>query len=405
MTIILGTLFAIIPLSILLLIGFAIATMLRRKNAPEEEDKPQALDITYYFGLFISLAATLGSLIGVIFAAINHRFKDILELASYNEIQVGDDVRMSIAVLFIMFPIYLVLSWLQAKQIKKDPSKTKLSIRAVYIYIILFITSITIAGNFIYIVYNLLSGEVAVRFIPKSLTLLVLAAIVFVYHVYLLRRDYTQKSRLSTILLVSSVVLVLASVTWGIVETGTPGEVRARKMDDKRLQDLSQIQQSILNKWQKDGVLPVSLGALNDELSGTLVPVDPRTKMAYEYTVIQNSELGFGVINDQNIIPIMYDKSMVSSIPSQPGTRTGRIAKTDAIFEICATFESVRDVAKRTGQDQYAYKGSMTASSEMYRLDSGYYGQDFSNPTWDHKAERTCFKRTISKDKYQIYGN
>lgn len=411
MAIIFGTLLGLIPMTILLLIGFGIFSYFKKKDV-EVDQTPHGLDVTYYIGMFVSLVTSVGALIGILFAAIDHRFKDILELGSYyNELSVGDDVRISVAVLFVAFPIYLVLAWLLTGRIKNDISRLKLTIRSFYLYAIILVTSLTIAGNLVYVIYNFLSGELFARFAPKSFVLFVLALLVLGYHVYLLRRDYTKTSKTAPLAFSAvAVLLVLGSVIYGIAETGTPSEIRSRKLDDKRIQDLSQIQSLVLQKWQKDGILPENLAVLNNEIAGSIAPVDPKTKAVYEYQVIQNSELGTGPILGGAYPVTMYDsgmKDIAQAAPAAyPGNRTGKIAKTDAIFELCATFETERDVAKQTGQDQYGYKGGVAtiAYESSYRLDSGYYGGDYSNPTWDHKAERTCYKRTISKDQYQIYG-
>ncbi len=412
MTIILGTLVGLIPLTILLLVGFGIFSFFKKKDV-EVDQTPHALDVTYYIGMFVALVTSVGALIGILFAAIDHRFKDVLELGSYyNELSVGEDVRISVAVLFVAFPIYLTLAWLLTGRIKQDLARLKLTIRSFYLYAIILVTSLTVAGNLVYVIYNFLSGEVFVRFAPKSFVLFVLALLVLGYHIYLLRRDYSKvQKNIPLALSVVASILVVASVVYGIVETGTPGEIRARKLDDKRLQDLSNIQSMILQKWQKDGILPENLAELNNEIAGSIVPVDPKTKIAYEYKVIQNSELGTGPINTGGVYPVpMYDampaKDIAVSASGSYPTRIGKIAKTDAVFEICASFESERSIAKMTGQDQYATKSvAPSMAYDMgYRLDSGYYGGDYSNPTWDHKAEKTCFKRTISKDQYQIYN-
>ena len=410
MAIIFGTLIGLVPLTILLLVGFGIFSFFKKKDS-DADQVPHALDVTYYIGMFVSLVASLGAIIGILFAAIDHRFKDVLEAGSYyNELSVGNDVRISIAVLFVAFPIYLVLAWLSIGRIKKDIARLKLTIRSFYLYALILVTALTVAGNLIYVIYNFLSGELFARFAPKSLVLFVLALLVLGYHIYLLRRDYSKTDKtLSVIFTCVAIALVLGSVVYGIVETGTPSEIRSRKLDDKRIQDLAQIQSLVLQKWQKDGVLPENLGTLNNELAGSIIPVDPKTKNVYEYTVIQNSELGTGPVAITTYPVPIYDKftdtavAVNSSAASSVG-RIGKVAKSDAIFELCATFESDRDVAKKTGQDQYGYKGGVSslAYESNYRLDSGYYGEDYSNPTWDHKAERTCFKRTISTKQYQI---
>jgi hypothetical protein len=181
---------------------------------------------------------------------------------------------------------------------------------------------------------------------------------------------------------------------YGIAETGSPAKVRALKFDDRRIQDLSTIQQAVLNKWQRDGILPENTTSLNDQLQGTILPVDPKTKIAYEYKAIQNSKLVDRKVTE------------TSNTDIQRAPLSNKVATTDAIFEICATFETERNVGKVQGLQQADYVGSAKMSSSYYGggLDSYYYPGDTTNPTWDHKAERTCFTRTISKDKYQIYG-
>ena len=419
MAIIFGTLIGLIPLTILILVFFGVYSAIKKKGHEEDEieSKPQALDVTYYILMFISLVSSIGALIGILFAAIDHKFKDALEISGeyfYNELQSGNDIRISVAVLFVVFPIFVLLSWLQVKRIKEDSARLKLIIRSVYVYSIVLFTSLAIIGNLIYIIYNFLSGEILVRFIPKSLTLLIVAGLVLGYHIYLLKRDYLKETKTSLYLAIFSGLLVLSSVVFGIVETGTPSEIRARKFDDKRLQDLSQIQSLLLQKWQKDGVLPETLSELNNEIAGSVIPVDPKNKTEYEYRVTKQSEVVTGPVDQNNIYPTpMYDDMSVKSVSalSIPTSlsRMGKIARTDAAFEICANFESVRDVSKQTGQNTNNYKNQIEPAGLMmdtnYRLDAGYYGGDYSNPTWDHMAERTCYSRTISIKQYQIYGN
>lgn len=386
-----GVLAVLIPVIILGLIVWGIAALMnKQKSADGTPSKPQAVDVMYYIGMFITLSTSVGALVGLIFAAIEHRFKDVLEVAQYyNELQVGEDVRMSVALIFVVFPIYIVLAWLTSKRIHEDLDRASLLVRKIYTYGIILITSLTLAGTLVSIIYNYLSGELFVRFGPKALSLIVIASAVLGYHIYNLRRNYSVVTKVPLVMAVSASLFVALSVVLSIAETGSPSHIRKVRFDDKRLVDLSNIQSQILNKWQQTGVLPENLAALNNEVGGSIVPVDPKTKKAYEYKVISNSTL------------VEEESTQYGNMLSKK-----KKATTPAVFEICATFETVRDVAKRTGQDEYGYKGGMTNSSypSSYRLDYGYYSNDMSNPTWDHQAERTCYTRTINPDQYQIYG-
>jgi Domain of unknown function (DUF5671) len=159
--------------------------MNKQKSADGTPSKPQAVDVMYYIGMFITLSTSVGALVGLIFAAIEHRFKDVLEVAQYyNELQVGEDVRMSVALIFVVFPIYIVLAWLTSKRIHEDLDRASLLVRKIYTYGIILITSLTLAGTLVSIIYNYLSGELFVRFGPKALSLIVIASAVLGYHIY-----------------------------------------------------------------------------------------------------------------------------------------------------------------------------------------------------------------------------
>jgi hypothetical protein len=94
-------------------------------------------------------------------------------------------------------------------------------------------------------------------------------------------------------------------------------------------------------------VLPSTLSELNNELAGSIIAVDPKTKASYEYKVVQQSEVTTGPINS-NYPVVMYDKMPSATLtPDSQIARIGKVAKTDAVLEICATFQSERDVAKK----------------------------------------------------------
>jgi hypothetical protein len=105
--------------------------------------------------------------------------------------------------------------------------------------------------------------------------------------------------------------------------------------------DLSNIQsQLIYSQWQTKGSLPESLTALNDSISGYMVPTDPETGAAYGYT---------------------------------------KTASTT--FELCADF-ALSSIPM-----------SDTVAGRLNREDA----------TWNHKAGHSCFNRTIDPEQYPIY--
>jgi hypothetical protein len=72
----------------------------------------------------------------------------------------------------------------------------------------------------------------------------------------------------------------------------------------------------------------------------------------------------------------------------------------NAEFEICANFKT----EKKDGGIQNGGIVYDNMSASRYSL-SGYSSYNEYNPSWNHGAGKTCFKRVIDINQYQIYNN
>lgn len=340
----------------------------------DSTSKTKAIDIFLYAGIAISLIVSVTNVLNVLFEAINRKFVDVLNY-SYFVDSTASDVRFAIASLLVMFPIYVLLSWYVGKQITKFPFKGDLLVRKVMIYLTLFISLLTLAGTLVSVIYTFLGGELSPRFWYKALAVIVVALALFGYYFYSLKRNYAKKSFVPLIIAIVASLFVVGSVAWSISVVGTPKEMRAKRLDSTRLSDLSRLQQEIVNRFQMTDKLPSDLKELNNAFQGYTVPSDPITKEGYEYTVIQ-----------QSVVKLNYSTNKKEM--------TGQ-----GIFELCATFETVREYNER-GVELSGPKGGVGMDS-LYSVQNYYYEGDRS-PFWNHGAERTCFKRIITPDMY--YG-
>jgi len=193
-------------------------------------------------------------------------------------------------------------------------------------------------------VYNFLDGELTIKFFLKVCIVLLVALAVFGYYMWDLKRK-TTKSKIPRILAILMSTVVLASIIIGFFIVGTPVEQRKRKMDDQRIQDLQTVQMQIVDYWARKEELPKNLEALQDNISGFIVPTDPDTKKPYEY--------------------IIGDKLN---------------------FKLCADFStSDKDFPPR-GKEMIQY--------------SSPYGSFQQN--WDHESGRICFDRNIDPELYNL---
>ena len=80
--------------------------------------------------------------------------------------------------------------------------------------------------------------------------------------------------------------VVAAAIVSSFFIIGSPADTRLQKLDEKRINDLSSIQNGIVNYWQQKSKLPSSLGELNNDLNYFTVPRDTENDKDYTYEVL-----------------------------------------------------------------------------------------------------------------------
>jgi hypothetical protein len=136
--------------------------------------------------------------------------------------------------------------------------------------------------------------------------------------------------------------IVAAAVVAGFFVVGSPMKERARRFDERRVNDLQSLQSEIVNYWQGKTKLPEKLTDIEDPIRGVSVPKDPENGVDYVYKV--NSDLSFSLC-------------AVFSLPNQTP----------------AVPVQTRPIAP-----------------------TPYYVGD----NWNHGAGNVCFERNIDKDLY-----
>lgn len=367
------TLFLILALFVLGGIAVSLYVLLTKKNMNDQKTK--AIDIFLYLGIGISLIVSVTNFLQIVFRAIEEKFPDVLAARQYVDMY-NSDARMSIATLVVMFPIYIGLSYYVSKNIQKYIYKRDLMIRKVFSYIAIFVTVLTLIGTLVSVIYSFLGGELSVRFGLKALSVFVVALSVFFYYFYSLRRDFIKVVKWPIITGGVVSIVVMAALVWSISIIGSPSTMRAKRIDNTRLSDLSSLQQQIYSKLQTGDKLPADLLDLSDAFQGYIAPVDPVTKEAYGYVVVQQPTF---TTNFQT-----GKKTMVKQ----------------AEFQLCATFDTERSYTQ--GMSGMMSEPAMISSKDVMYSASNYYYEGDLSPFWNHKAERTCFRRIISPEMY--YG-
>lgn len=297
----------------------------------------------HFFNILVFYISVI-ALIRLYVVYINALFPDPL---NFYFTAIANDVRWATSILIIAVPVFLLTSWVIAKDYFAKPKMREFSLRKWLVYLTLFVSAVTIIVDLIMFVNNFLSGELSVRFFLKVLAVLIIAGFVFWYYIWDLKRTELE-SKTPKILAWIVSAAVLASIITGFLIIGTPADQRDRKFDDQRISDLQILQSEILNYWSKKELLPETLSVLEDSISGYSVPADPQSNALYEYRAVDKHS-----------------------------------------FELCAVFN-----------------GSSEDFGSKANIVKPFPSTDSFQQNWNHKSERTCFTRIIDpqlhKDNQKI---
>ncbi|MCI0619789.1 DUF5671 domain-containing protein [Candidatus Wolfebacteria bacterium] len=306
-------------------------------NGPKTTPK----DFFLYLGMVVTLYVSAVSLITLWFEYINRLLPSVVD--TYVDPYSGA-IRWSMAMLIIIFPLFIVLTRMVNQSVRREPAKKELWIRRWLIYLTLFIAGATVAVDLVALVNTFLGGEITGRFAAKVFVVFVVALSVFGYYLLSIRGYWDTREATSKLFGWVVGVVALGSIIGGFFIIGSPATQRALRLDQERVYNLQNIQWQIVDYWQSKETLPAELALLEDSIRGFRVPADPETGGPYRYAV------------------------------------TGMYS-----FELCATF--VRASAETP-------KG--VPSTLPYR-DGGL------DENWEHDAGETCFTRTIDPELYPPY--
>jgi uncharacterized membrane protein len=137
--------------------------------------------------LFSTLYISAYNVGGLIFDFIDRGFPDAADITARDWTLSG--VRWAVSSLVIAFPVFLYVSRLIGRWIEDDPVKRTSEIRKWLTYMTLFVAAAILIGDLTALVYNLLGGELTMRFVLKVLTVGAIAGTIFGYYLWDLRRE------------------------------------------------------------------------------------------------------------------------------------------------------------------------------------------------------------------------
>lgn len=295
-----------------------------------EKVKTTPKDFFLWAGAMVTLYASVVAFIGLVFDYLNYVFPDTALVSYYSDPYAGG-IAYEMAALIVLAPVFLILMRIIRRDIVRNQEHGEVWVRRWALFLTLFVAGATIVVDLIVLLTTFLSGEeLTVRFLLKSLIVLLVAAAGFMHFLTDIRGYWAKFPERARYINWATAVLVIVTVAAGFFIVGTPNQARQMRIDQERVDHLASIQSEIPQYLARKQKLPEKLDDLNDPLSYFTVPTDPVTNTQYEYRVID--------------------------------------AKT---FELCATFSLP---SKDTSPETRSIYGGLEQN-------------------WQHGAGRTCFTR------------
>lgn len=317
----------------------AISTEARRVKAEPK-------DVFLHLLAIIALYAGAGAFLAMLFQYINVLIPDPLARDYYQLQSYYGGIRWSIALLIVIFPVYVWAGWYLNKIYSREPDKRNLRIRKWLLNFTVFAAALIIIGDLVTLIYNFLGGDITAKFVLKITAVFFVTVSIFFYYFWELKNWAKISDTARKIFIYAIIAIVTIAVAAGFLIVGSPQQERLRRFDNQRISDLQTIQGQIIYYWQNKEKLPATLSDLKDPISGFTPAKDPQTNADYGYEI-----------------------------------------KNDLEFSLCANFN-------QTSSDGAA------PYMELPTYPPQYYPKS-ADSNWEHGAGYVCFDRVIDPELYK----
>ena len=282
-------------------IASAIASECLDVPVPKPVGGHGAREAFLYLLTFASLYITVSSIIALAFTYLDYVYPDPAWGPWYAEAALST-VRYAIAAIIVGFPLFLLLTAVVDRAAKRD-SDDKVHPAANWLtYLTLFLAAAMTVGDLIALLYYFLDGALTTRFLLKVAVLLVISILVLAYYISSIwsvnrrgRSDSLRRWFAGAALLV-----VAGTFVAGFDMAGSPFTVRLRRLDEKRVEDLRAIHQTVQQMVTRPDKNSNTVTVIRDlpksikeiaayqqtrDVGRKLDVVDPQTGEEYSYTV------------------------------------------------------------------------------------------------------------------------
>jgi hypothetical protein len=256
---------------------------------PMPFDRGSARDTFNHLLSFVMLIAAATGMIWLLFTCIDNYFPDIANPERYDVYRWMSEVRWSMALLLVTFPIYLFMARQIAASFRREPERSWSLIRRWLTYLTLFVAAAILAGDGITLVYYLLEGDLTIAFLLKVIVLAAVVGLIFGYYLFGLRSSPADPKarRLNLSFQAAAIGMFVLSLALAAFVVGSPQAERLRRIDQRRIDDLREIAMTIRSIVKDDKQpIPKTLEEIASRSRGNMVDIrDPETGEPYRFEI------------------------------------------------------------------------------------------------------------------------
>ena len=259
-----------------------------QNNAAAAPKNNAAKFVFFYLLELVSLGFMTVSFGIVLFQMINKNIADVV--TGYSGSFDQGALKFAISALLVSTPIFYVIGMFIQKSLFKGELKKDSGIRRWLTYLILFVSFLIFVGWLIAFINNFLNGEVTLKFILKTISVLAIAGAVFGFYLYDIRREAVEniKDKILKIFFIASLsaVVIVFVASFFVVES--PAIARDRKLDDQVINSFGTIYQCVDQYYREKNNLPADFSAIQGDCSYLAADnlKDAQTGQAFVYSVI-----------------------------------------------------------------------------------------------------------------------
>lgn len=251
-----------------------------------------AKDFFLWLGFIIAFYSSIASILTLLFQYIDQTFPDAINRFgngySYEDPYSGI-IRFAIATLIVFAPVAAVIMRIIRHDLSQYPDKARSGVRRFAIIATIFISSLTALIDVISLIYGFLDGSLTAQTELKIAVILLISVGVFLHFVADYRGYWVANRHKANMVGIGAVALCLAIIGAGFIIIGSPQEARLMRFDMQKVTDLQGIANEASQYATRHGELPVRLTNITDLADGYTIPLDPQSKVAYEYKSLSST--------------------------------------------------------------------------------------------------------------------